>query len=220
MIDTATRAVFFDAVGTVLFPDPPVAHVYAEVANRHGAAYTAEQIRGPLRAAFVRQEKIDHTAGWRTDEARERARWRGVVRETLPDADHDPCFAALWDWFASPQAWTVHPQSGAVIRALLDRGLAVGIASNFDERLRPLLTAFPEVAPLADRCVISSAVGWRKPAPEFFAEVVRVAGCEPGEVMYVGDDRQNDYHGATAAGLRAVLVDPEGPTNLRDILGR
>jgi putative hydrolase of the HAD superfamily len=225
MIDAGTRAVFFDAVGTLLFPHPPVAQVYADFASRHGAACTAEQVRGPLRAAFVRQEELDHAAGWRTDEAREWARWWAVVRESLPGADHEPCFAALWDWFASPHAWTVHPQAGEVIRSLTERGLAVGIASNFDERLRPLVTAFPELVPLADRCVISSAAGWRKPAREFFAEVARVAGCAAGEVLYVGDDRRNDYDGATAAGFRAVLFDPESRMkdahvirNLRDIL--
>jgi putative hydrolase of the HAD superfamily len=225
MIDAGTRAVFFDAVGTLLFPHPPVAAVYAEFANRHGAACTAEQVRGPMRAAFTRQEEFDHATGWRTDEARERARWRTVVRESLPAADPEPCFVGLWEWFASPRAWTVHSQAGEVIRSLADGGLVVGIASNFDERLRPLVTAFPELVPLADRCVISSAVGWRKPAREFFAEVARVAGCKPGQVLYVGDDRRNDYDGATAAGLRAVLFDPESRMNeahvirnLRDIL--
>ena len=225
MIDAGTRAVFFDAVGTLLFPHPPVAAVYADFATRHGAVFTAEQVRGPLRSAFFRQEELDHAAGWRTDEARERARWQTVVRESLAGADHEPCFAALWDWFATPRAWTVHPEAAEVIRTLADRGFAVGIASNFDERLRPLVRAFPALALLADRCVISSAVGWRKPARGFFAEVVRVAGCEPGEVLFVGDDRRNDYDGATAAGLRAVLFDPEGRMkdghvirHLRDIL--
>ena len=51
------------------------------------------------------------------------------------------------------------------------------------------------------------------------------ASCDPGAVLYVGDDRRNDYDGATAAGMRAVLFDPVGQMNdlssirnLRDIL--
>lgn len=225
MIDAGTRAVFFDAVGTLLFPNPSVAAVYADFAGRHGAAVTADEVRGPLRAAFVRQEQLDSAAGWRTDEARERARWETVVRESLPGADHAPCFAGLWDWFATPSAWTVHPEADAVLRALTDRGLIVGLASNFDARLRPLLAAFPELALVADRCVISSAVGWRKPAPAFFAALVQMAGCPAGDILYVGDDRRNDYDGAVAAGVRAVLFDPAGETTgipvvrrLRDLL--
>ena len=36
---------------------------------------------------------------------------------------------------------------------------------------------------------------------EFFREVIRVADCEPGEILFVGDDVENDYEGARRAGL-------------------
>jgi FMN phosphatase YigB (HAD superfamily) len=40
------------------------------------------------------------------------------------------------------------------------------------------------------------------------------------EVLLVGDDRVNDYEGARAAGLRAVLVDPtRGNTGAPDVIG-
>ena len=60
------------------------------------------------------------------------------------------------------------------------------------------------------RLVISSEVGWRKPAPEFFAALCRSAGVPAECVLYVGDDPANDYAGAEAAGLRAVLLDRTG----------
>lgn len=209
MIDAGTRAVFFDAVGTLLFPRTPVARTYAEHACRYGADVTEEQVRIAFREAFARQEQRDLAAGWRTDEARERARWQAIVTDVLPNADAGPCFAGLWEWFANPAAWAVHSEAGAVLNELSRRGLAVGIGSNFDARLLPLVNHFAELAPVRDRCVVSSLVGWRKPAPEFFAALARAAGCEPTQVLYVGDDVQNDLHGATAAGLRAVLLDPD-----------
>ena len=70
------------------------------------------------------------------------------------------------------------------------------------------MPAGPELAPARGRCVVSSLVGWRKPAPQFFAALVEAAGCQSHQVLYVGDDKRNDLDGATAAGLRAVLLDP------------
>jgi FMN phosphatase YigB (HAD superfamily) len=36
------------------------------------------------------------------------------------------------------------------------------------------------------------------------------APLEPEQVLHIGDDLQNDYLAARAAGLRALLFDPEG----------
>lgn len=225
MIDSEIWAVFFDAVGTLLFPRTPVSRTYAEHACRHGANISEEQIRQAFREAFARQEEIDAAAGWRTDETRERARWRAIVADTLPGANSDACFAGLWDWFGTPAAWIVPSDAGPVLRSLSDRGLVVGVASNFDSRLFPLIDAFPELAPVRGRCVISSLLGWRKPARQFFDALVEAAGCERGRVLYVGDDERNDLHGATAAGLRAALLDPAAETpgpdrirRLRDLI--
>src|SRR5262249_58881218 len=110
-------------------------------------------------------------------------------------------------------------RAGAVLEELRRRGLVVGVASNFDSRLRRVAAGLPELAPV-DRFVISSEVGWRKPARQFFDAVVREAGCAPGEVLLVGDDTTNDYEGASAAGLRALLLDPTGeptPTSIRSL---
>jgi putative hydrolase of the HAD superfamily len=87
--------------------------------------------------------------------------------------------------------------------------LAVGLASNFDGRLRAVAAGLPELAPIGP-IIVSAEVGWRKPAAEFFAAVERAFSWAASEVLLVGDDMDNDYVGATAAGLRAVLLDPAG----------
>ena len=50
----------------------------------------------------------------------------------------------------------------------------------------------------------------RKPGAGFFREAARAANADVSEVLFVGDDLGNDYEGATAAGLPAVLLDPHG----------
>ena len=108
------------------------------------------------------------------------------------------------------------PGAGPVLAELTRRGLAVGLASNFDARLRTVAAGLPELAPIGP-IVVSAEVGWRKPAAEFFAAVVRTFDVRPEEVLLVGDDYENDYIGATTAGLRAVLLDPGGRSSITSI---
>lgn len=203
------RAVFFDAVGTLLFPTPGALLVYSHVARRLGLDLSHTALRERFVAAYRAEEEADRAAGWVTSEAREVARWRRIVTETLSGVRYpDACFEELFEHFARPSAWTVNADAAAVLPALRDRGLILGLASNYDARLESVLAGHPELAPLRERVVISAAVGFRKPAAEFFREVVRAAGCDPREVLLVGDDLGNDYEGATAAGMEAVLLVP------------
>ncbi|HJZ60259.1 MAG TPA: HAD-IA family hydrolase [Gemmataceae bacterium] len=202
------RAVFFDAVGTLLFPVPSAVLIYSGVALRLGVHMPHDEIRDRFLAAYRAEEQIDRKTNWVTSEEREVARWRRIVANTLVDVpDTAACFRELFEHFARPAAWTVNPDAAAVFAALQDRGITLGLASNYDARLWSVIDGHPELTPLCDRVVISAAIGFRKPAPEFFREVVRVAGCEPGEILFVGDDIENDYEGALATGLNAVLLE-------------
>jgi putative hydrolase of the HAD superfamily len=205
-----TGAVFFDAVGTLLHPDPPVPEVYARAGLRHGSRLTPADILPRFRTAFRKQEEVDRRSGLRTDEGREYARWRAIVAEVLDDLpDPEGCFQELWDHFARPGAWRVDVDAPEALGELARAGWQVGIASNFDARLRPIVRGLPALRPVGP-LVISSEVGWRKPAPEFFTAVCRAAGLPPQRIFFVGDDLVNDHEGARMAGLRALFLDPEG----------
>jgi putative hydrolase of the HAD superfamily len=208
--DKERRAVFFDAVGTLIHPDPPAPVVYAAVGRRYGSALNMETITARFRSAFRRQEAIDRLSGWRTDEDREYARWREIVAETLVDVtDGEACFRELHAYFARPDAWRVQAEAGATLQILAERGWRIGMASNFDARLRGVVAGLPELASVRT-IVISSEVGFRKPADPFFAEIGRQANMDLKRIIYVGDDFANDYSGARAAGMKAILFDPEG----------
>jgi putative hydrolase of the HAD superfamily len=206
------RAVYFDVVGTVLFPDPPAPTIYADVARRGGLNTTGAEIRAKFVEAYNAEEAIDRAVGWVTSEKRERDRWQNIVAATLRGvADLERCFQQLYEHFSKPTSWKLGKDIGRVIAALHERGIIVGLGTNYDSRLWSVLDGFPELAPLRERTVISSLVGFRKPAAEFFQKVVELATCEPSEVLFVGDDMDNDYLGATAAGLEARLLDaPHG----------
>ena len=109
------------------------------------------------------------------------------------------CFADLYDHFARPTSWACVPGVGSLLAELRRRPLKTAIASNFDHRLLPIAAGLPELAVL-DGVFVSSAVGWRKPAPGFFEAVVRGLGVRPDEVLFVGDDPTNDFRGASRGG--------------------
>ncbi len=206
----AIRAVFLDAVGTLIHPEPPAPVVYAKMGRRFGSRLDATSITARFAAAFARQEALDYAAGLRTNEEREVARWRAIVGEVLDDvSDPESCFQELYAHFAGAAAWRCEPGTREVLDALAARGCEVGIASNFDHRLRGVAAGLPELR-AARHLVVSSEVGWRKPAPAFFAAACAAVGRDPAEILFVGDDFANDYEGARAAGLRALLLDPRG----------
>jgi putative hydrolase of the HAD superfamily len=207
MLPPSIRAVVFDAVGTVLFPDPAAADVYAETARRFGLDVSPTDLTTRFLPALAAEDGIDRAAGWVTSEVRERIRWQRIVTTVLPGAS-PACFDHLFAHFADPAAWRVADGAEAVFDALAARGLKLGLASNYDARLRAVLAGRPELRPLAGRVVVSAEVGVRKPGRAFFHAVEDAVGEPPGRIAFVGDDRANDFDGAVAAGMYAVLFDP------------
>jgi putative hydrolase of the HAD superfamily len=229
ILPPTVRAIFFDAVGTLIHPDPPAAEVYARLGQLYGSRLDCDAIALRFTAAFGRQEAIDRAGGWYTSEDRELTRWRAIVREVLDDvSDPGGCFRSLFTHFAGHQAWCCDPDAGATLAALDARGYVLGVASNFDARLRGVLDGLVALRPLR-HVVISSEVGWRKPAPQFFRRLGEVTGLGPEQILHLGDDRDNDFAGARAVGMHAFLLDPQGtepvpsPARLRrlgDLLDR
>ncbi|MEO2091165.1 MAG: HAD-IA family hydrolase [Gemmataceae bacterium] len=208
MLNAGIRAVYFDAVGTLIFPNPPASAVYAQVAGRHGQTIDPAVISPLLWQQFQFEDDLDRQFGWGTSEERERRRWRNIVSAALPGSS-DQLFDELFHHFAQPSAWIVPDDAARTLTELTAAGYRVGIASNYDRRLETVVGGSAALAPVRGRLVISSVVGVRKPGAGFFDAVITSAGCEPEEILFVGDDLENDYHGATAAGLTAVLLDPK-----------
>jgi putative hydrolase of the HAD superfamily len=216
-----THAILFDAVGTLIEPEPPVAAAYAAAGRRFGSSLSADDILPRFRAAFARQERRDAAyAAGSASEAGERARWQAIVGEVFDDiAEPEALFEALWLHFAQPEHWRLMPGAAVAWRRLAvwqsdtqqhdprRRGVPrlVGIASNFDARLERVCAG---LAPLAGtRLFISSQLGHRKPYVAFFRAIESRLRLRPEHLFLVGDDLANDYQGALAAGWQAVLVD-------------
>jgi putative hydrolase of the HAD superfamily len=202
------RAVVFDVVGTLVEPSPSVPQAYAAAAARQGLERDLGEIRDRFAAAWRRQEAVDAAASppFATNRSREAARWRAIVAEVFDQQpETDAIFADLWDHFGRVEAWRPLPFGSGLMRAALDRGLTVALASNFDERLHAI-AGLIEPLSWADQVFASSEIGWRKPAAEFFRTVERRLGCKPGEILLVGDDPDLDIAAGRHAGWHVLGV--------------
>lgn len=209
------RWIAFDLVGTLVYPDPPVARVYASVARRYGSQLSEQDVRRRFAEEFQRNDTAEIAGagdwgaaeGLTTNEERERRRWEGIVSRVLDDVDEpEMCFSELFAWFGQPSAWALYADAAAGLRQCAAAGYRLGLASNFDARLHSVCDGHPELAAIGLR-VVSSEIGYRKPSGRFFRVLVEATGCRPHEVLMVGDDETSDLRGARAAGLCAVRVD-------------
>ena len=204
-IPTLVRCIFFDAVGTLIYADPPVSAAYAAAAGRYGLCLEGATIERRFTEAFrkhhVRPAPDDDGV---TSEDIERIRWRAIVGDVFHETSQpEALFEQLWDYFAKPSSWRLFDDAAGCVRRLSDRGLAIGIASNFDQRL---LNICRGLSPLdaCDHYFVSSHIGFRKPARSFFRAIERATNLEPQQLMLIGDDWEADYLAATDAGWGAI----------------
>lgn len=202
------HTVVFDVVGTLIEPAPSVARAYQIAGRRQGVELAEAEIARRFSRAWARQEEADAASipAFATSRQREHDRWRLIVEEVFERAPESAeIFGELWEHFGRPAAWRPVPAGCRLLEAAREAGLDVAVASNFDERLKPLADL---VEPLVgiDQVFASSELGWRKPAAEFFRAVERRLGRCPSDLLLIGDDPRLDLIAARAAGWRAVAV--------------
>ncbi len=206
------QGVLFDAGLTLVHPSPPVQEVYARELAADGARFTLEQ----LDVALIRTwEEVQ--ADGRSDRYNgvrgEGAFWGaflGRVRAQLDGGLISPgCFERLASHFRDPSAWAIYPDVEDTLCELERRGLRLAIVSNWDSSLPALLEAL-KLAPRFHAVAVSAIEETGKPDPEIFLRVCSRIGLTPGECLHVGDSRREDFDGARAAGLDAVLLDRAG----------
>jgi putative hydrolase of the HAD superfamily len=141
----------------------------------------------------------------------EELEYPGLVRELLAEFGLQATDEEVARFLeAEHQAWAPARQLGAtslaLLEALRDRGLKVGLVSNaFDPGwLLHRTLAEMGLAERLDVAVFSSEVGKRKPHPAIFERALDVLGVRPEETLFVGDRLFEDVRGAADLGMRTV----------------
>jgi dihydrofolate synthase / folylpolyglutamate synthase len=193
------QAVTFDVGGTLIEPWPSVGRVYAEVAARHGLEVAAEDLDRQFARAWAARKNFSYRL----------SDWLELVRQTFAGLTPAPpsasLFAALYSHFATAGPWRIFDDVTPCLRELKRRGLKLGIISNWDERLRPLLREL-QLDNYFDSIVISGPGGPQKPEAKIFQAAAAQLNTRPEAILHIGDSASEDLAGARAAGLRAMLL--------------
>lgn len=191
--------VLFDAVGTLFQSSRSIGGIYSSVASDHGV----DVAPGILESRFSDAIREGGTPI-------EKAGWERLVRDVFdPIAEFDD-FAAFFEdvyrFFESGSSWRCYPETVRTLALLRKRGYALGVVSNFDERLGRVLDQL-SIREYFSAVVIPATAGQAKPDPRIFLEAAALLDAVPAEILMVGDDPVLDVGGARGAGMQAVLVD-------------
>ena len=214
MTVTSPKVVFFDAVGTLFGVRGSVGLAYAEVARKYGVKVPAQS----LDAAFVKAFKQAGSPAFpgvpaRDVPAREYQWWKQVAQSTFNGAgalikfeDFDAFFAELFRYFAGADPWVLYPETVPTLQKLADRGIPLGVLSNFDSRIYGVLRSL-ELADYFQSVTISTEAGSAKPDAKIFQVALQKHNCTPAEAWHIGDSLEEDYRAANAVGLRGIWLD-------------
>ena len=141
----------------------------------------------------------------------EELEYPGLVRQLLKEFGTEATDEEIGRFLeAEHAAWAPARQLGstslALLEALRDRGLKVGLVSNaFDPGwlLRRTLAEMG-LSERLDVAVFSSEVGKRKPHRAIFERALTALDVRPEETLLVGDRLYEDVRGAAELGMRTV----------------
>jgi putative hydrolase of the HAD superfamily len=198
------RAVTFDVGGTLIEPFPSVGHVYSEVAAQHGIRIAPAILNERFASSWKAKKNFGHSM----------QDWSDLVDDTFvgltPVPPSRTFFPELYRAFSDPGAWHLFEDVFPCLERLRQRGLRLGVISNWDERLVPLLEAIG-LAKCFDATAVSIEVGEAKPGRKIFDFAQRELGLGAAHIVHIGDSPVEDVNGARAAGFEALLISRSKP---------
>jgi putative hydrolase of the HAD superfamily len=197
------RAVTFDVGGTLIEPWPSVGHVYSAVA--------CEALGMEADPQLLNRQFVD---AWKTRGAFDYSRgaWLDLVCRTFSGVCAEPhnFFDKLYDRFGAPGAWRIYADVEPTLSGLRAKNVRLGVISNWDERLRPLLSRL-NLEKWFAVVVVSQEARVTKPSAGIFDRALEELGLAATEVLHVGDSLSEDLLGARHAGLHSLLLNRESP---------
>jgi putative hydrolase of the HAD superfamily len=215
--DALPKVIFLDAMGTLFELKNTVGEIYQQYADKYGVKADPQAIEqafihsfksaAPL--AFSRQELFEikqQEFDW----------WKQVVSVTFTQLgllanfdDFNAFFSEIYHYFGTGEPWCIFPDTIDSLTRWSDRGIELGIISNFDSRLLEVLN-FLDLDQFFTSITISSTAGFAKPDANIFHLALRKHHLAPHQAWHIGDSVTEDYTGAKNAGFRSFCLNRQG----------
>lgn len=208
------KVILLDAVGTLFGVRGSVGEVYSAIADQFGVKVPAETLNKAFYQAFAASSPPIFPGNDPEEIPQcEFEWWRVIALRTFQQAgvldefaDFTDFFDYLYHHFATEQPWFIYPDVIPALSAWRRIGIQLGVLSNFDSRLHLVLKAL-KLEEYFTSVTVSTITGIAKPNPEIFAKALEKHFCDAEDAWHIGDSFKEDYQGAKAAGLRAILVE-------------
>ena len=111
---------------------------------------------------------------------------------------------ALHAMSSDPRTHPPYPESLGVLASIHDRGIRIGVVSDFSFDLRPAITEH-NFAPFVDADVISFEHGFQKPDPRMFTTALDLLEVHADETLMV-EDRASHDGAAASVGIDTLIL--------------
>ncbi len=205
------EVIFFDAAGTLFHVRGSVGEIYTTIARNYGVAGQPAEVE----EAFITAFQAKSAEGMRAHAGKDRLQeerlwWMEVVRRAftgrIPESVLPAYFEEVFNVFRGAAGWVLYPDTITTLRDLRSRGYRLGVLSNFDSRLDDVLANLG-IGDFFNGVVFSWSAGFAKPDARIFHHALQVMQVPAANALHVGDSPEDDFAGASGAGLNALLVD-------------
>ncbi|NXX97315.1 HDHD3 protein, partial [Centropus bengalensis] len=208
------RLLTWDVKDTLLRLRQPLGLRYAAEARAHGLRVQPARLGQAFREVYAAQSRRLPNYGQGRGLS-SRQWWADVVKETFRQCGvRDERVLALmaeglYRDFCGGRCWEALPGAADTLRRCGQRGLRMGVVSNFDRRLEGVLQHCG-LRHHFDFVLTSEGAGVAKPDRRIFEKALGLGGVPPELVAHIGDDYSKDYVAARAVGIHAFLLRPAG----------
>jgi REG-2-like HAD superfamily hydrolase len=201
------KAVFIDVGNTLLYENPSRFEIYAERARARDLRLDAGEMRDLMHRAH-RELPREIGGAFRYSDPWFHSYVERIFHDYLGllKSELGPLREELFGRFSDPATFSVYDGGLQMLDEWRERGLKIGIVSNWSARLPRLLEALG-IAERVDFVLCSALERIEKPDSRIFERALEKAGVRADEALHAGDDFEKDVLGAQRVGIRGVLVD-------------
>ena len=210
--DILPKVIFLDAMGTLFGIKGTVGEIYRDIAITYGVEVSASSIDKAFIVSFKTAPTLAFDRNDKEIYQQEFNWWKNVVKNTFERVetvsnftDFSAFFVELYEYFATEKPWYVYPDVIPSLQRWQQKGIQLGIISNFDSRLYQVLELL-EIKQFFSSITISSEAGFAKPNPNIFKIAIEKYNCISQQAWHIGDSFTEDYQGALAAEIKSFWL--------------